>query len=69
MVAGHALCMSIAEALLVPGAMASLVALLVLGSWLEVRLMKAERQLKLVPAEVAPEGQRRRAPRIVRPSA
>jgi hypothetical protein len=41
--------MSIAQALLVPGAMAFLVALLMLGSWLEVRLAKAE--LKLVPVK------------------
>jgi hypothetical protein len=43
--------MSIAQALFVPGAMAFLVALLMLGSWLEVRLAKAERELKLVPVK------------------
>jgi hypothetical protein len=43
--------MSIAQALFVPGAMALLVALLMLGSWLEVRLAKAERELKLVPVK------------------
>ena len=44
--------MSMAEALLVPGTMAFLVVLLMLGSWLEVRMVRAERQVKLVPVDV-----------------
>lgn len=51
MAAGHSVCMSIAQALFVPGATAFLVTLLVLASWLEVRLGKAEQQLKLVPVK------------------
>jgi hypothetical protein len=59
--------MSIAQALFVPGAMAFLVALLMLGSWLEVRLVKAERELKLVPAEAG--GRSRPSTKPARPAA
>ncbi len=50
--AGHTLCMSMAQALLLPGTMAFLVVLLMLGSWLEVRMVRAERQVKLLPVDV-----------------
>lgn len=56
--AGHSLCMSMAQALLVPGAMAFLVALLMLASWLEVRLARAEQQLKLVPVKAGSDAER-----------
>ncbi|HEV2766660.1 MAG TPA: hypothetical protein VGV63_02995 [Acidimicrobiales bacterium] len=47
-----------AQALLVPAAMAFLVALLMLGSWLEVRLARAEQQLKLVPVKAGSDAKR-----------
>ncbi len=50
--------MSMAQALLVPGAMAFLIALLMLGSWLEVRLARAEQQLKLVPVKAGSQAER-----------
>ena len=40
-----------AQALLLPGTMAFLVVLLMLGSWLEVRMVRAEQQVKLLPVE------------------
>lgn len=50
---GHSLRMSMAQALLLPGTMAFLVVLLMLGSWLEVRMVRAEQQVKLLPVEAS----------------